>query len=126
MAVPDIFILLLRLALDRRVPKPERALIASALAYFVLPFDLLPEAVIGGMGYMDDLFLAVAVLSQAFGEDLEPLASQHWSGSRKLRSVLRDLSGTAHSLLGEDLFGRLERLLARRGVRLAPRRPSGS
>jgi uncharacterized membrane protein YkvA (DUF1232 family) len=114
--VPDIFILLVRLALDKNVPKPARVLVGGALAYFVLPFDLFPEGILGPVGYMDDLVLATAVLAQAFGGDLEPYARKHWSGSEDLRVVLRDISESAHSLLGENLYERLKKLLRRRGI----------
>jgi uncharacterized membrane protein YkvA (DUF1232 family) len=114
--VPDVFILLVRLALDKDVPKPARVLVGGALGYFILPFDLFPEGILGPIGYMDDLVLAAAVLSQAFGGDLEPYARKHWSGSEDLRIVLRDISETAHSLLGHDLYERLKRLLRRRGI----------
>jgi uncharacterized membrane protein YkvA (DUF1232 family) len=126
MLVPDVFILLVRLALDRDVPGSTRALIGGALAYFVLPFDLLPEALLGGAGYLDDLVLATAVLSQAFGGDLEPYARKHWSGSEDLRVVIRDVTEASQSLLGQNLYDRLRRLLSRRGIELeeAPR-PAG-
>jgi uncharacterized membrane protein YkvA (DUF1232 family) len=114
--VPDVFILLVRLTLDKNVPKPTRAMIGGALAYFVLPFDLFPEGILGGIGYMDDLVLATAVLAQSFSGDLEPYARRHWSGSEDLRVVLRDISETAHALLGENLYQRLKGLLGRRGI----------
>ena len=116
--VPDVFILLVRLSLDKNVPGSARALIGGTLAYFLLPADLLPEALLGGVGFLDDLILATAVLAQTFSDDLEPYARKHWSGSEDLRVVLRDLSGTAHSLLGENLFGRLKGLLGRRGIHI--------
>lgn len=116
--VPDVFILLVRLALDKDVPGSARAMIGGAIAYFILPFDLLPEAVLGPVGYLDDLVLAVAVLAQAFGGDLEPYARKHWSGSEDLRVVLQDITGTARSLLGEKVYDRLRRLLSRRGIEL--------
>src|SRR4051794_23474892 len=56
--VPDVFILLVRLALDKDVPGSARAMIGGAVAYFILPFDLLPEAVLGPGGHLDDLVLA--------------------------------------------------------------------
>jgi uncharacterized membrane protein YkvA (DUF1232 family) len=124
MLVPDVFILLVRLALDKEVPRSSRALIGGAIAYFILPYDLLPEAILGPVGYLDDLVLAAAVLAQAFGGDLEPYARKHWSGKEDLRVVLRDITETAHSLLGQNLYGRLSRLLGRRGIKLeapAPR-----
>ncbi len=116
--VPDIFMLLVRLTLDKDVPGPTRALIGGALAYFILPMDLLPEAIIGGAGYLDDLVLAAAVLSQVFGGDLERHAHRHWSGSEELHTVLHDLTVTANSLLGENLYGRLKKVLGKRGIDL--------
>ncbi len=116
--VPDVFILLVRLTLDKSVPGATRAMIGGALAYFILPFDLLPEAILGPVGYMDDLVLAAAVLSQAFGGELEPYARKHWSGDEDLRVVLKDVTETAHKLLGHNLYERLKRLLGRRGIEL--------
>jgi uncharacterized membrane protein YkvA (DUF1232 family) len=116
--VPDVFMLLVRLAMDPQVPASTRGLIGGALAYFVLPFDFLPEGLIGGFGFMDDLVLAAAVLTHALGPELEPRAQRYWSGRQELRQVLQDVVTTAQSLLGENLFGRLQRLLARRGVAL--------
>lgn len=116
--VPDVFILLVRLMLDKNVPGSTRAMIGGALAYFILPADLLPEMLLGGAGYMDDLVLAAAVLSQAFGGELEPYARRHWSGPEDLRVVLRDISQTAQSLLGQNLYDKLKRLMGRRGIRV--------
>jgi uncharacterized membrane protein YkvA (DUF1232 family) len=116
--VPDIFILMVRLTLDKSVPKGARAMIGGALAYFILPFDLLPEAILGPIGYMDDLVLAVAVLSQVFGGELEPYARKHWSGPEDLRVVLRDVTQASQALLGVSLYGRLKKLLARRGIEI--------
>jgi uncharacterized membrane protein YkvA (DUF1232 family) len=114
--VPDVFVLLVRLMLDKDVPADARALIGGALAYFILPFDLFPEAAVGGVGYLDDLVLASAVLSQALGGELEPFAKKYWNGEQELREVLHDISKSAGTLLGRDLYGRLKRSLARRGV----------
>jgi uncharacterized membrane protein YkvA (DUF1232 family) len=114
--VPDVFILLVRLTLDKNVPRGARAMIGGALAYFVLPVDLLPEMILGGAGYLDDLVLAAAVLSQAFGGELEPYARKHWSGAEDLRIVLKDISETSQALLGQNLYDRLKRVMGRRGI----------
>jgi len=125
--VPDVFVLLVRLTLDRNVPGEARALIGGALAYFLLPFDLFPEGMVGGVGYLDDLVLASAVLSQALGGELEPYARRYWNGDQELRTVLHDVSRSASTLLGRNLHGRLKHLLARRGVELRePQRPGGA
>ena len=114
--VPDVFILVLRLTMDKEVPRPTRALLASTMAYFVLPIDLMPEGVIGPAGYLDDLVLALTVLSRAFGEELESHAEKYWSGSESLRAVLGDVLGSANSLLGTSLYGRVRALLETKGV----------
>lgn len=116
--VPDVFVFLVRLVLDPDVPKRQRALIGSAIAYFVLPVDLLPEGIIGPAGYVEDLVLALTILSQAFGSDLEPWAEKYWSGSQSLRKVMRDVLQTAHGLLGADLHAKLRGALAKRGLDL--------
>lgn len=116
--VPDVFMLLVRLSLDREVPASARALIGGAIAYFILPIDLFPEAVLGGVGYLDDLVLATAVLAHAFGGELEPHARRHWSGPEDVRKVIADVASTAHGLLGQNLYDRLAKLLSRRGIDL--------
>ncbi len=117
MLVPDVFILLVRLTLDRSVPADTRRLLGGALAYFVLPVDLFPEMIVGAGGYLEDLVLAAVVLSQALGDDLEAHAERHWSGSGGVRRALSGVTRAAEELLGPGLGGRLERLLARRGFR---------
>ncbi len=117
--VPDVFILMLRLAMDKDVPKSTRTVLASTLAYFVLPLDLMPEGVIGPTGYLDDLVLALTVLSKTFGRELEPYAEKYWSGSEPLRRVLSDVIASADSLLGSNLYGRVKTLLEKRGVEVS-------
>ena len=69
--------------------------------------------------------IAPAVLSQALSPAMEARAARYWSGRQELRQVLQDVIGAAHSLLGENLFGKLRALLARRGIVMAaPREPA--
>lgn len=125
LTVPDVFMLLVRLSLDKEVPSSARMMVGGALAYFLLPMDLLPEVMVGAGGYVDDLVLATAVLSHAFSKDLEPYAAKHWSGSESLRTVIRDVTYTAENLLGAKVFNRLQKLLAKRGIKLPAERLGG-
>ncbi|MEM9405253.1 MAG: DUF1232 domain-containing protein [Acidobacteriota bacterium] len=97
---PDLFVLLVRLSLDARVPAADRALIGSALLYFVAPFDLVPEALLGAGGFIDDVVLAATLLTHALGPDLEQVAAEHWSGREALRKTLARLMASTTSLLG--------------------------
>jgi len=118
LVVPDVFLLLVRLVLDGETPRQTRALLGGALAYFLLPFDLLPEGFLGPMGFSEDLVLAVAVLASAFDRQVEELARRHWSGSQDLFSTLQDILEGAQALLGKSLYGRLRKLLHGRGIQL--------
>src|SRR5258708_30953801 len=45
--VPDVFILLWHLLRDSRVSGKNKVLLGSAVAYYILPFDLIPDAIVG-------------------------------------------------------------------------------
>ena len=61
--VPDVFILLWRLTTDSRVSGKHKGLLLSAVAYYIFPFDIIPEAVVGPIGYLDDLVFGVPYTS---------------------------------------------------------------
>ena len=50
--LPDFIHLLVRLALDRRVPMELKTQTAAVLAYVALPLDLVPEVFIGPAGFL--------------------------------------------------------------------------
>lgn len=115
---PDLFFLLARLSLDRRVPAETRRLLIGALAYFLTPVDLLPEALLGPGGFLEDIVLAAVVLSLALDPNLEPVGERYWRGSQRLRDVLRGVAEIAYEVLGERVYLRLRRLVARWGITL--------
>jgi len=57
--LPDFVRLYWRLFRDARVPLWAKAMLVAALAYVVLPFDLIPD-VIPGIGEIDDLVIVLA------------------------------------------------------------------
>jgi uncharacterized membrane protein YkvA (DUF1232 family) len=115
---PDLFILLVRLFMDPRVPGASRSLVGGALAYFLLPADLLPEVFLGVGGFLDDVVLAAAVVSHVFSGDLRPFVEQHWSGPSRAQTAIEDAVRAGEALLPSRLYDRLARVLARHGVDL--------
>jgi uncharacterized membrane protein YkvA (DUF1232 family) len=51
-------------ATDSATPLPIRATLFGALAYFILPFDALPDLLLG-LGYTDDAAVIVAAFTAA-------------------------------------------------------------
>ena len=85
--IPDFFKLLCNL-LDEDFDKQDRRIINSALAYFVVPNDVIPEEIYGPMGYVDDVFVCVKVLKtlqEKYG--IEKLA-RLWDCDEELDEVI--------------------------------------
>ena len=70
--VPDFFYLLVRLTLDDRIPAIDKAKFAGVIAYFFSPIDFIPEALVGPVGYLDDLVLACHVLNLYINNRTKP------------------------------------------------------
>ena len=111
--VPDVFILLWRLANDKRVSGKDKVLLLSALAYFVSPFDLIPEAIVGPIGYLDDLVFAVYVLNKMIIDSGSEIVHEHWSGSEDVLHMIERVLGAADGLIGTEVFGRIKKMAKR-------------
>jgi uncharacterized membrane protein YkvA (DUF1232 family) len=105
---PDLLHLLSKLAIDPRVPAEEKAKIAAAIAYFVSPIDLLPEALMGPAGYIDDIAIAAYVLRSFVGAGHGDLAKEHFAGDEDLLQVIQRVLEIADGALGTGVWGRLK------------------
>lgn len=65
-------------ALDPQTPKRTRGVLLAALAYFVLPFDIVPDFILG-LGFTDDL----AVLTAAIGAIRSQIQPRHREAARQ-------------------------------------------
>ena len=111
--VPDVFILLWRLTSDARVNGKDKVLLGSAVAYYVMPFDLIPEALIGPAGYLDDLVFGVYVLNKILGNVDASILREHWSGSEDVLDTIQNVLNAAESLVGKDLTGKIKKMMGK-------------
>jgi uncharacterized membrane protein YkvA (DUF1232 family) len=111
--VPDVFILLWRLTSDSRVNGKDKVLLGSAVAYYVMPFDLIPEAIMGPAGYLDDLVFGVYVLNKILGSVDASILREHWSGSEDVLDTIQNVLNAAESLVGTDLVGRIKKMMGK-------------
>lgn len=58
-------------AFDPRTPRPVKAMLLAALAYFVVPSDMIPDF-IAGFGFTDDASVLLATLRLVSGHIKEP------------------------------------------------------
>lgn len=105
---PDLFHLLTRLVLDRRIPPSEKATLGAALAYFLSPLDVLPEALLGPAGYVDDVALAAFVLSRLINAGHGAVAKELWAGDEDLLESIRRVLEVADEMVGSGMWERLK------------------
>lgn len=108
---PDLFHLLCKLAMDKEVPSKEKAKLAAAIAYFVSPIDIIPEALVGPVGYVDDIAFAAYVLNSIIKSSNEEIVLKHWAGEKDLLIVLRDILQVADEMVGSGLWRRLKKFI---------------
>jgi uncharacterized membrane protein YkvA (DUF1232 family) len=108
---PDFFHLLVKLSLDDDVPVAQKIKLGITIAYFISPIDILPEGIIGPVGYFDDLVLAAYTLNSFINENNTELVYKHWAGERDVLELIQKTIRAADRLLGSGLLNRLKRKL---------------
>lgn len=109
--VPDTFILLWRLVQDPRVSGKNKVLLGSGIAYYLFPFDFMPEALVGPIGYLDDLVFAVYMLNKMLSDTDPQVIRDHWSGSGDVLESIQRVLAAADNLVGSELVGRFKKMM---------------
>ncbi len=88
--IPYLFSLLCDLLNDEDVTKEMKHLINAALAYFVTPLDVIPEAIYGPYGYIDDIYLCSYVLNKLKDNLNADKFEQYWEPEEDFFVVLEN------------------------------------
>lgn len=107
---PQIYDLLCKLLEDGKFLSPEsRQKICAAVAYFILPMDIIPEEITGAYGYIDDMYICLYVLKDLEVEyEFEALAD-HWNRNiEELKILLVEDYATLEKELGDKRYRILE------------------
>jgi uncharacterized membrane protein YkvA (DUF1232 family) len=108
--LPDFFVLLCRLAVDKRVTKKQKLFVGGIITYVILPIDLIPDF-IPIIGYADDLVLVVYGLNMILNElDVEVL-HDNWSGEEDVLEVLQKITLKAEMFLSKNVVQKVKALL---------------
>ena len=108
MLAPDFFHLLIKMTMDERVPKEKKVKLAAALVYFISPLDFLPEAILGPIGYMDDLAITAYVLNDFINSGDSDILYEHWAGKGDVLATIQNVLTVADHYLGQGLWERLK------------------
>lgn len=104
---PDLFHLLCKLVVDPEVPVGDKGKLAAAIVYFVSPIDLVPEAIVGPAGYIDDIALAAYVLSRIVCKTDSVIIRRHWAGDGDVLALIQRILTAADRMIGSGLWKRL-------------------
>lgn len=77
--LPRFLQLLWGLVTDARVPMVDKLLVAGAIAYIVMPLDLIPDFV-PFLGEVDDVYLLVLALRRLIENAGRGVLLSHWTG----------------------------------------------
>ena len=100
--IPNLVLLCARLMVDPQVPTKERVLVAGAIIYAFMPFDLIPD-LIPFVGQIDDAYLiALSLLRLATVTDPQ-IVRRHWSGGGDVVELIGSTAMIASKLLPKKI-----------------------
>ena len=106
--LPDFGYLIGGLLLDPEIPAKYKAKLGMVIAYIINPLDLVPEAIIGPVGYVDDLALAAYVINQLLNNVDNTIVLRHWKGDGDLLEIVRHIIKVTDEMVGSGLWQRLK------------------
>jgi Uncharacterized conserved protein len=108
---PDVFVLLWRLVTDNRVNAKNKVMLGSGLAYYFFPLDIMPEAFLGPIGYLDDLVFGVYLLNKLLADTDAAILREHWSGRDDILDTIRNVLNAADNLVGSDILAKFKKTM---------------
>ena len=89
----------------------DKAKFAGVIAYFFSPIDFLLEALLGPLGYVDDLILACYVLNLYINQQEEvnkQVVKELWPGDQDVLDTIQSVLQKADKWIGSGLLNKLK------------------
>ncbi len=110
LTLPNVAKLIFRILRDERVPRSTKVFAAGMGVYLVSPIDLLPEAILGPLGKVDDLLLAAYTVDRLVKVAGPQVVAEHWDGSTEAGEFVETLLDITSHLVPRPIRQLLERL----------------
>jgi uncharacterized membrane protein YkvA (DUF1232 family) len=101
--LPDVIMMLRRLAADAELPRGIRIRLGLLMAYLLLPIDLIPDF-IPVLGYADDVIIVAFILRSVAHRAGTDALRQHWPGTPEGLQVVLRLVGLSTTRRHETAF----------------------
>ncbi len=111
LAAPDLFHLCCKLLTDRRTPAQGKLTMGLVIGYFISPIDLIPEAIFGPLGFIDDVAFAALAIDKLVDSVGEDVILEHWAGEQDGLQLVRSIVATMDEQLGKRVAAKLRKLI---------------
>lgn len=98
---PLLFKLLTDLLQEKDLSQELRLDISAAIAYYVVPMDVIPEQIYGPYGYIDDIYITVFVIQKIAEEYGYDFLESIWEGEGNLEHVIIECQQKSVEVLEE-------------------------
>lgn len=110
--LPDFFIMVARLAVDKRISVKQKAKVAGIIAYLIMPLDIIPDF-IPVIGHVDDLVLLVMGLNIILNDTDPKVLEDNWSGEGNVLEHMQKITATAERFLDKRIFDKIRKFFKR-------------
>ena len=108
--LPDFFILVCRVAVDKRVPTLTKLKLGGVIAYLMMPLDIIPDF-IPILVSVDDLVLVVMGLNLLLNQTEPKVLQDNWSGEGDVLQLMQKITATAEKFLDKNILQRIKKWL---------------
>ena len=99
---PEWYKLMTNLLDDARLPNKLKPLVSCAIAYFIIPADIISEEIYGPYGYIDDIFFCAFVAKEILNRAKdETLLMENWEGEGDIRELIDHMLSSEEELIGD-------------------------
>lgn len=107
--VPNVFSLLCKLANNDVISERSKSKLTKAITYFIHEFDLMPEAIIGPLGFLDDLVISALAIMYVMDNDSRDIVRDSWEGNEDIIALIAEIINNADDFVGQEIHRQLIR-----------------
>jgi uncharacterized membrane protein YkvA (DUF1232 family) len=107
LVLPDLFILVCRLAIDERVGKKKKIFVGAVIAYMIMPIDIIPDF-FPIIGQLDDLVLVILALNTLLNDLDKQIVLDNWSGHGDILQLIQTVMAQAESFLDKNILQKIK------------------
>lgn len=99
---PEWYKLMTNLLDDARMPYRLKPLVSCAIAYFIIPADIISEEIHGPYGYIDDIFFCAYVAKEILKRIKDTtILTENWDGEGDIIQLIDQMLEKEEELIGD-------------------------